>query len=246
MPEQPHEERLAAAFVELADTLAGDFDVTHFLHTLSERCVDLLGIAAAGVILAAPRGGSPEVAGSDARTRDLERDAVDWDEGPCRDCLRTGRPVAGVLLDHPDARAAWPRFAHRARDLGFHSVAAVPLRLRDEVIGALSLFLDEPGAPTPRQLRLGQALADFATIGLLQQRALRQQTLLAEQLETALESRILIEQAKGALAQQRRISVDEAFTLLRGHARSRQRRLSAVAREVLDGTTDLSLSESAE
>ncbi|MFD6291296.1 ANTAR domain-containing protein [Streptomyces sp. NPDC060205] len=246
MPEQPREERLAAAFVELATTLAGDFDDIHFLRTLSERCVDLLDIAAAGVALAAPRNGRTEVTGSDARIRSLERNGVDWGEGPCHDCLRTGNPVEGIALDHPDARAAWPRFTRRARRLGFHSVAATPLRVRDEVVGALSLFLDGPGTPDPGQLRLGRALADFAAIPILQQRELRRQMRLTEQLETALESRILVEQAKGALAQQRRITVDEAFALLRDHARSRRRRISAVAREVLDGTGELSLAEPAD
>ncbi|MFS8198729.1 ANTAR domain-containing protein [Streptomyces sp. CWNU-52B] len=246
MPNQPREERFAAAFVSLATTLAGDFDDIHFLRTLSERCVDLLDVAAAGVVLAAPQEGRAEVTGSDARTRGLERSSVDWDEGPCQDCLRTGRPVEGIALTHPDARKAWPRFARRARQLGFHSVAATPLRVRDQVVGALSLLLDEPGTPDPGQLRLGRALADFAAIPIVQQRELRRQMRLTQQLETALESRILIEQAKGALAQQRRISVDEAFTLLRGHARARQRRISAVAREVLDGTGDLSLSQSAD
>ncbi|MEV7143290.1 GAF and ANTAR domain-containing protein [Streptomyces tauricus] len=246
MPEQPREERLAAAFVELATTLTGDFDDIHFLRTLSERCVDLLDIAAAGVALAAPRDGRAQVTGSDARVRSLERNGVDWGEGPCQDCLRTGNPSEGITLDHSAASAAWPRFAHRARRLGFHAVAATPLRVRDEVVGALSFFLDGPGTPDPGQLRLGRALADFAAIPILQQRELRRQMRLTEQLETALESRILVEQAKGALAQRRRITVDEAFALLRDHARSRRRRISAVAREVLDGTGELSLSEPAE
>ncbi|MEW2565525.1 GAF and ANTAR domain-containing protein [Streptomyces sp. NPDC047070] len=246
MPEEPREERLAAAFVELATTLAGDFDDVQFLRTLSERCVDLLDISAAGVALAAPRDGRTEVTGSDARIRSLERNGADWGEGPCQDCLRTGNPVEGITLDHPDARAAWPRFTRRARRLGFHSVAATPLRVRDEVVGALSLFLDGPGTPDPAQLRLGRALADFAAVPILQQRELRRQMRLTEQLETALESRVLVEQAKGALAQQRRITVDEAFTLLRNHARSRRRRISDVAREVLDGTGELPLSEPAD
>ncbi|WP_328494029.1 GAF and ANTAR domain-containing protein [Streptomyces sp. NBC_00414] len=246
MPEQPREERLAAAFAELATTLTGEFDDMHFLRTLSERCVDLLDIAAAGVVLAASRDGRAEVTGSDSRTRGLERNGVDWGEGPCQDCLRTGDPVEGVALDHPDTGTAWPRFSRRARRLGFHSVAATPLRVRDEVVGALSLYLSVPGTPDPGRLRLGRALADFAAIPIVQQRELRRQMRLTEQLETALESRILVEQAKGALAQQRRISVDEAFALLRDHARSRRRRISAVAREVLDGTGDLPLSEPAD
>ncbi|MBV1937230.1 GAF and ANTAR domain-containing protein [Streptomyces sp. BV286] len=246
MPVQPLEERLAVAFVELAGTLADDLEVGHVLQTLSECCVDLLDVSSAGVVLAGAPGDGPTSAGSDARARGLERDGVDWDEGPSRDCVRSGRSLEGVLLDHPDARTSWPRFSRRALELGFHSVTAVPLRLRDQVVGALTLFLDRAGTPADGRLGLGHALADFAAIGILQRRALHRQTLLTEQLETALQSRILIEQAKGALAQRRQISVDEAFVLLRGHARSQRRRLSAVAQEVLDGTTDLSSAESAE
>ncbi|MFE9442064.1 GAF and ANTAR domain-containing protein [Streptomyces sp. NPDC006602] len=244
MPDLPCEERLAAAFVELADTLVSDFDVIHFLHTLSDHCVALLDIEAAGVILATPQGGSMAVAGSDARTRELVQDGVDWDEGPCHDCFKAGELLASVALDLPEAYAAWPRFAPRARDLGFRSVAAVPLRLREQTIGALNLLRGEADALAPQQLGLGRALADIATIGILQQRAVQQQALLAAQLETALQSRIVIEQAKGALAQQQRISVDDAFALLRRHARSRQRLLTAVAQEVLDGTVELFPSES--
>ncbi|MFJ8939385.1 GAF and ANTAR domain-containing protein [Streptomyces sp. NPDC102365] len=241
MPERAREERLAAAFVELATALTDDFDDLQFLRTLSERCVDLLDIAAAGVALAASRDGRVEVTGSDARVRGLERNGVGWGEGPCHDCLRTGDPVEEIALDHPAARAAWPRFTRRARGLGFHRVAATPLRVRDEVVGALSLFPDGSGTPAPGRLRLGRALADFAAVPIVQRRRLRRQPLRTEQLETAVEARVLVEQAKGVLAEQRLITVDEAYALLRDHARSHRRRISAVAQEVLDGIGELAL-----
>jgi len=241
MPEQSHEDRLAAAFIELADTLVGDFDVIAFLHTLADHCVDLLDVTAVGVMLATPQGDILDAAASDERTRTLETDSLDWNEGPCLDCYRTGKPIPDIPLDHPRARANWPRFTHRAQELGFASVAAAPLRLRDETIGALNLFRTSPDTLRPAQQRLSQALADIATIGILQQRAVQEQTVVAGQLQTALDSRIIIEQAKGALAHMRGISVDEAFHQLRQYARHHRQRLTDVAREVMDGSTEAAL-----
>ncbi|MGY6026572.1 ANTAR domain-containing protein [Streptomyces spinosirectus] len=241
MPEQSREDRLASAFVELADTLVGDFDVIAFLHTLADHCVDLLDVSAAGVMLATPQGDILDAAASDERTRRLETDSIDWNEGPCLDCLRTGKPVPDVPLAHPHARANWPRFARKAQELGFASVAAAPLRLREQTIGALNLFRATPGPLEPAQRRLGQALADVAAIAILQQRALYEQTAVVGQLQTALDSRIIIEQAKGALAHMRGISVDEAFQQLRQYARHHRRRLTDVAREVMDGNTEVPL-----
>ncbi|PWI19983.1 transcriptional regulator [Streptomyces sp. Act143] len=239
MPEQSRQERLAAAFVELADTLVGDFDVIAFLHTLADHCVDLLDITAAGVMLATPQGDILDASASDERTRRLETDSIDWDEGPCLDCFRTGKPIPGIPLVHPHARAQWPRFAHKAQELGFASVAAAPLRLREQTIGALNLFRADPDPLAPDQLHLGQALADIAAIGILQQRAVHEQAVVAGQLQAALDSRIVIEQAKGALAQLHSISVDDAFDQLRRYARHHRRRLTDVAREVMDGSTDV-------
>jgi GAF domain-containing protein len=241
MPDRPREERLAAAFVDLADTLVRDFDVINFLHTLTEHCVDLLEVTAAGVLLATPQGQLVDAAASDERTRGLEMNSIEWDEGPCRDCFRTGVPVPDVPLDSEMARARWPHFAPRAVQLGFTSVVAAPLRLHDQVIGALNLFRDQPGPLNASQLRLGQALADTATIGILQQRAVSEQMTVTAQLQATLDSWIVIEQAKGCLAQLRDTGVEEAFTLMRAHARNRSVRLTDVARQVIDGTADASL-----
>ncbi|MHC5264272.1 GAF and ANTAR domain-containing protein [Streptomyces sp. UC4497] len=237
----PHEEQLAAAFVDLADTLVQDFDVINFLHMLTEHCVHLLDVAAAGVLLATPSGRLVDAAASDERTRTLELAGVEWDEGPCQDCYRTKRQVADVALDTKAARDRWPRFAPRAVELGHTSVVACPLRLHDQVIGSLNLFRDSPRPLGASPLRLAQALADTATIGVLQQRAVSEQMTVTAQLQAALDSRIVIEQAKGYLAHRLGTGVEDAFARMRGHARSNHLRLTEVARHVLRGTADPSL-----
>jgi GAF domain-containing protein len=226
------EVQLADVFVEMADTLVDDFDVIDFLHGLTERCVQLLGVAAAGLLLTDQRATLQVVAASSERTRLLELFQLQTDQGPCVDCFRTGQPVS--VVDLPSA-GRWPAFTAAAAEVGFAAVHAVPMRLRTDVIGALNLFDTAPGPLDEGKLRIGQALADVATIGLLQQRAIHRRDILTEQLETALRSRILIEQAKGVLAERLHLDMAEAFTLLRGNARSRNRRLSDLAQAVVDG-----------
>ncbi|MEV6547697.1 GAF and ANTAR domain-containing protein [Streptomyces sp. NPDC051597] len=243
MRELPREEQLAAAFVDLADTLVQDFDVIGFLHTLADHCVHLLDVASAGVLLATPAGQLVDAAASDERTRRLELASIEWDEGPCRDCFRTKKPVPDVALATLSARMRWPRFAPRATELGFTSVVAAPLRLHDQVIGSLNLFRDRPGPLDDSQVRLAQALADTATIGVLQQRAVSEQMTVTAQLQAALDSRVIIEQAKGYLANRRGTGVEEAFILMRRYARDHQTRLTEIARQVLQGTADTSLLE---
>jgi GAF domain-containing protein len=227
------ETRLADVFVELADTLVDDFDLMDFLHGLTDRCVQVLGVAAAGLLVTDGRGTLQLVAASSERTRLLELFQLQTDQGPCLDCYRTGRPVSVPDLGAVDR---WPQFTVAAAEVGFTAVHALPMRLRAEVIGALNLFDARPGAVDPEKLRVGQALADVATIGLLQQRAISQRDVLTEQLQTALNSRVLIEQAKGVLAERFRIGMAEAFTMLRGNARNRNMRLTALAEAILDGS----------
>ncbi|MGY0021093.1 ANTAR domain-containing protein [Streptomyces sp. cg35] len=241
MPETPREERLAFAFVELADTMVRDFDVIGLLHTLTDRCVDLLDVQAAGVLLGLPQGQVVEAAASDELTRALELEGVEWDEGPCRDCFHARASIAEISLDTMAAGNRWPHFAPRARQLGFTSVVAAPLRWQEQVIGALNLFRNRPGHLGGGQLRLAQALADTATIGILQQRAAHEQTAVIAQLQHALNSRIIIEQAKGYLAHRRHTTVDEAFARMRSHARRQGVKLTDVARQVLNGTAATSL-----
>src|SRR5678815_3718767 len=197
------EVQLADVVVELADTLVDDFDVIDFLHVLTERCVQVLGISAAGLLLTDQRGTLQVVAASSERTRLLELFQLQADQGPCLDCFHTGQPVS--VPDLPSA-GRWPRFTAAAAEVGFAAVHAMPMRLRSDVIGALNLFDTTPGALDEAKLRIGQALADVATIGLLQNRAIRARDAVTEQLQTALNSRILIEQAKGVLAE--RLHVD--------------------------------------
>jgi len=230
------EVQLADVFVEMADTLVDDFDVIDFLHGLAERCVQLLGVSAAGLLLTDQQGALQVVAASSERIRLLELFQLQTDQGPCVDCFRTGQPVS--VTDLPTA-GRWPWFTSAAAEVGFAAVHALPMRLRDEVIGALNLFDTNPGAMDQDKLRIGQALADVATIGLLQQRAIHRRDVLTEQLQTALNSRVLIEQAKGVLAERLHVDLADAFTLLRSGARSHNRRLSDLAQAIVDGTEQL-------
>jgi transcriptional regulator with GAF, ATPase, and Fis domain len=233
------ERQLAEAFVALADTLVDDFDVVDFLHELTVRCAQVLGVSAAGVLLSDQRGALRVVAASTEQTRLLELFQSQTDQGPCPECFHTGRPVAVADLSTATAARRWPRFAAEARKVGFASVHALPMRLRTDIIGALNLFGTQPGTLDEATLRLAQALADVATIGLLQARAIRQRDTLAEQLQTALNSRVVIEQAKGVIAERRHVDMDQSFTLLRGTARTNNRRLSDLARAVVDGSETL-------
>jgi GAF domain-containing protein len=228
--------QLADVFVEMADTLVDEFDMIEFLHVLTARCVQLLGVSAAGLLLTDQQDALQVVAASSERTRLLELFQLQTDQGPCVDCFRTGQPVS--VADLPSA-GRWPAFTAAAAEVGFAAVHAVPMRLRTEVIGALNLFDTTPGPLDEGKLRIGQALADVATIGLLQQRAIHRRDTLTEQLQTALESRVLIEQAKGVLAERLHLDMDEAFALLRGYARNNNRRLSDQAQAVVDGSDQI-------
>jgi transcriptional regulator with GAF, ATPase, and Fis domain len=226
-------ELLSDTFVDLADTLVADFDVIDFLHLLTDRSVALLAASAAGVMLADPRGQLRVAAASSEAAGLVELFQIQNDQGPCLDCFRTGRPVTAADLTGPDQ--PWPRFAAAATAAGFAAVQALPMRLRDLVIGALNLFATEPGGFTPAGLRIGQALADVATIGLLQERQLRHSETVAEQLQAVLNSRVVIEQAKGKLAERNGLDMGQAFRLLHDHARDTNQRLTDLARDFIDG-----------
>src|SRR5450759_3174144 len=162
---------LSATFVELTDTMVADFDVIDFLHVLTDRSVQLLDVSAAGLLLADPRGELRVVAASSEAARLLELFQLQNDQGPCLDCFRGGQPVTVADLNAEAQR--WPRFTAAARQAGFAAVQASAMRRRDEVIGALNLFRATPGAVDPANMRVGQALADVATISLLHERSLR-------------------------------------------------------------------------
>ncbi len=226
-------ELLSETFVELTDTMVAEFDVIDFLHMLTDRSVKLLDVSAAGLLLADPRGELRVVAASSEAARLLELFQLQNDQGPCLDCFRVGQPVSAADLDAEAQR--WPRFAAAAREAGFGAVQALPMRLRDQVIGALNLFRASPGAFDPADVRVGQALADVATISLLHERSLRHSDTLNEQLQAALNSRVVIEQAKGKLAERLGLDMGQAFALLRDYARNHNLRLAEVAQAFIDG-----------
>jgi hypothetical protein len=230
------ERQLAATFVEMADTLVDDFDVVEFLHVLVGRCVELVGAAAAGIMLVDHFGNLRLIASSSEESRLLELFELEAQQGPCVACYEDGRATTEPDLSRPDRR--WPDFAERAVQSGFSSVHALPLRLRQEIIGVLNLFFATAGRLDLDDVMIGQSLADVATIGLLQERVIRQQGVLVEQLQTALNNRIVIEQAKGVLAERRHISTDAAFDRLRSYSRNHGRLLSDVARDVVIGALD--------
>jgi transcriptional regulator with GAF, ATPase, and Fis domain len=227
------ERRLAEVFVEPADTLVEEFDVVEFLQSLTERAVELVDTDAAGLLLDDQRGVLKLVAYSDESTRLLELLELQADEGPCLECFATGSMLANV--DLAEARERWPVFAEAALGLGYGIVHAVPMRLRRQVIGALDLFAVDRAPLSDDHLAVVQALADIATIGLLHERAVRDHVVLVEQLQTALHSRILIEQAKGVLAARAGVDVRTAFTLMRSHSRRRGAPLTSVAEAVVAG-----------
>lgn len=224
------EELLSQTFVELADTLVHDFDVVELLHTLASRCVELTDVDAAGILLADESGLLHVVASSSQRAYLLELFEVQNAEGPCLDAFRTGLPVIADLEDSD----RWPRVREEAMRNGFHSVAALPMRLRTESIGALNLFRKDGGILPDAEVAICRALADIATIGLLHERAVREARLLAEQLQAALNTRIVIEQAKGVIAERTRGDMDAAFLWLRTYAREHNERIGEVARGVVE------------
>jgi transcriptional regulator with GAF, ATPase, and Fis domain len=226
---------LAETFVEVADTLVADFDLIDFLTLLTERAAALSGASAAGLLLGDERGRLQFMAASRESVRILELFQVEGQERPCQDCFRFGTPVGHADLEQAGDR--WPVFAPQAVEAGFRSVHAFPLRHSRTVIGALNLFGSGAVQITPGDIRIVQALADVATIGILQERAIRRGELLTEQLQQALNSRITIEQAKGALAQIHSIDTDTAFDRLRRYSRSHHLRLGEVALAVLDDPT---------
>jgi GAF domain-containing protein len=226
------EQLLASAFVELADTLVDDYDVIEILDRLVAHSVTLLAAEAAGLLLVDPRGQLQVVASSSEESDWTELMQIHADQGPCVDCVRTGQPVTVTDLD--DATGRWPQFTAALAGHGtFRSVHALPLRLRGQAIGGMNLFHTRPGPLPEADLRLGQALADVATIGILQERAIRHGEIVTEQLQTALNSRVIIEQAKGVLAQSGRLTTETAFDHLRRYSRGHNLLLGDVARRVV-------------
>lgn len=230
------EAELVRTFVEVADTLVADFDVVDLLTVVANRCVEVLDVAAAGLMVAGSDGDLRVVASSSETMRVLELFELQSAEGPCPECYRTGEAVVDHPLSLPNPR--WPKFAPRAREAGFRSVYAFPMRLRANTIGAVNLFCADTTGLTAADVTAAQAFADIATIAILQHKAADEAQTINNQLTTALNSRVVIEQAKGIVAERASMPMDQAFTMLRSHARNHNLRLDDVARSVIDGTLE--------
>lgn len=224
------------SLVEMADTLVDDYDVVDMLTGVADRCVGLLGVSAAGVMLASPAGSLGLVASSSEAMRLLELFELQSQEGPCLDAFRTGEPVGQEGLQAGAGR--WPLFSAAALEAGFGSVLALPLRLREVTVGALNLFLAAESLMDAADVIVARAFADLAALSIVQHRASAEAQRLNEQLAGALASRIVIEQAKGVISERAEVDLAEAFARLRGFARSRNYRLTDVAQAAIDGTLD--------
>jgi GAF domain-containing protein len=237
MNEQSREARLNRAFVTVADTLTDDYDVVELLQTLVEECTEILDAQAGGLMLVSSDGELQLVASTSESVELVEIMQLDAGAGPCLDCFATGEAIS--ISDIAEAGDDWPAFRAAALAQGFLSVHATPLQLRGHVIGTMNLFGTSVGALTRRDAGVAQALADVATIGILHERLIRQSHVVAEQLQRALDTRILVEQAKGVLAQDGGLDVDEAFGVLRRYARDHDLVLRAVAEGVVNRRIDV-------
>ena len=230
------ESSVVQSLLELADNLVATFDVVELLTSLADRCVSVLGVSAAGVMLAAPAGDLRLVASSSEVMRVLELFELQAQEGPCLDAFRTGDRV-----EHENLRAdggRWPRFSVVALEAGFQSAFALPLRLRDTTIGALNLFSVGQVPMAEADVLVARAFADLAAISITQHRATSATQHLNEQLNVALTSRVIIEQAKGVLSERAGINLADAFSRMRTYARSHNLRLTDVAASAIDNTLD--------
>jgi len=225
------ERSVTQAFVSLSNSLVDGFDVVELLSSLTADCAELLDVASAGLLLADQRGVLHVMAASSERTRDLELFQVQRDDGPCLDCYRSGTTVSVPDLRVENAR--WPQFVPAAQAAGVASVHAIPMRLLGDVLGALGLFGPSTGALNNEDLSLAQALAHVASVAIVAGNAIADKTAVVQQLQNALDSRVIVEQAKGFLAQSGALSMDQAFDRLRRYARSRNERLTAVAQAVV-------------
>jgi GAF domain-containing protein len=224
-------QRVSAAFVRIADTLVADYDVVDLLHILVDESVGLLDAAAAGLLLVDPGGDLQVMASTNEESQLVEVLQQQAGEGPCVDCFRTGAVVS--IDDIAATGARWPQFKTSALSQGFLSVHAVPMRVRNRTIGAMNLFRREVGPINHEDAAIAQAFADVATISILQERAIRESAVVNEQLQRALNSRILIEQAKGVISQVNNVDMNAAFALLRSYARAHSQALNETAEKVI-------------
>jgi GAF domain-containing protein len=229
---------LVRTLVELADNLVDDFDIIDLLTTLSDRCVEVFDVDAAGVMLVAPAGELQVVASSSEAMRVLELFELQSSQGPCVDCYRTGEAIVNRELS---VEGHWPRFTVQAIEAGYRSVSALPMRLRGRTLGALNMFRASTVGLIDDDVVAAQALADVATIAIVQHQAVVDAQVLNAQLTQALNSRVIIEQAKGKVSEAAAVDMDQAFQVLRNHARNHNRRLVDLSGDIADGTLNPAL-----
>ncbi|ROR66217.1 GAF and ANTAR domain-containing protein [Agrococcus jenensis] len=237
MTQVTREERLSGALATLAETLTSDYDVVQLLHTVVNECIELVDAQAAGLLLKNGHGDLELVASTSEAASFVEVMQLNGDAGPCVECARTGEQI--TVSDVEATSDDWVDFREASLAEGFHSSLGVPLRVHSEVIGAMGLYRTSTGDLSPADVAVAQALANLATVGILQERALRERGIIAEQLQRALDSRVLIEQAKGVLAASIDVDMEEAFRVLREHARTKNLNLHEVARGVVDRSMDI-------
>lgn len=237
MSARSREDQLVGTFVTMADSLVDDFDVVDVLQHLVEECIALFDAAAAGILLMSPTQHLEVIVSTNERSEFVGLMQLRVGAGPCVEAVMTGQVVSVGDLDEIADR--WPSFAHDARRSGFSSIHAIPMRLRNRTLGSLNLFRDRAGVLNQADAVAAQALADVATISILQQRLAEESSIAQAQLQRALDSRVVIEQAKGFLAQRRRVDMDEAFALMRAHSRDNRLRLASVAADVIHGRLEL-------
>ncbi len=235
MTNASREKELVETFVELADTMVTGYDVVDLLHRLVTRCARTLNVAGVGILIPDADGTLEVVASTSERSQLISLLQLSEEQGPCLDAYHSGEQV--TVLDIAGIRERWPRFASAAGELGYRWMHAIPLRLREDVIGSLNLFGDQRGALSSEDAMAARGLADIATIGILHERSFREADLARQQLQHALDSRVVIEQAKGILSHVHNIDMDAAFQQLRQRARSNQQKLSDVARQVIEDAT---------
>ncbi|WP_150307815.1 GAF and ANTAR domain-containing protein [Planctomonas psychrotolerans] len=236
MSDLSREQRLNVVFVKLADTLVDDYDTVELLQYLVESCAELLDTDAGGLMLADSSGQLQAIASTGEAAELVEIMQLNAGMGPCVECFTTGEAVSVPDID--TVQAKWPDFAQAAAAGGFHSVYATPLRLRGKTVGAMNLFSIQVGKLNDRDIATARALTDIATIGIMQERLVRESSAVTEQLQHALDSRVLIEQAKGVLSEAHSIPLEEAFTWLRDHARRNQTSLRTLAESIATRTLD--------
>ncbi|WP_306232428.1 GAF and ANTAR domain-containing protein [Agrococcus beijingensis] len=226
--------RVDAAFMTLAETLTSEYDVVELLHVLMDECLKLLDVQAAGLLLSSGHGDLELVASTSEGAAFVEIMQLNAGEGPCVECFETGEAVS--VADVATMKAEWAEFRDAALREGYHSSYGLPLRVRSQSIGALGLFRTSPGELDPAEAQIARGLANIASIGILHERVLRESSAVNEQLRHALDSRVVIEQAKGVLAASAHVDVERAFDMLRAHARHHNLSLHDVARAVVERT----------